>query len=408
MWGHRDPCVTPAPCPLAAGRRGSDRFAAGPPIGHGRATGAAAWTASARRSKCLLGGEAPEKRSFPPLAAAQHLGGGRNPWSDPNGTDLRESSLKQAVKSELRASMLEVPVGCPRISPRRRQLASAGADRAGCNSLFFCASIVKSVPFWSDPGSILSAGPRVTYTVPGISAPLTSTPLREQLIMAVNIFEGSRRIALLAAGLATFGALVWLVTNEPHFGIGYSIALPGGPFSRRTESCPTAAKVYTFTTNTRAGKPVSIYLCLLTMPFRGTFRGKETGEFEQQWVPYKIDEKGKVWAAPAYSSEVSEYEGQLSKRFVLPPEDDNFAEKEVSLRWWKDLKEVLLNLAIGLTVFGGVVWTVGWIVRGFLGIPRGMDRIPSEAQQGTQVHGTAGGGPGGQKVPQPGQTSDAT
>jgi hypothetical protein len=204
--------------------------------------------------------------------------------------------------------------------------------------------------------------------------------------VAINIFEGSRRIALLVAGLATLGTLVALVTNDPYVSIDYSIARPGGSFSRQSENCPSDAGKHYFTTETRTGKRVSIDLCLLTMPF---------GEKDKQLVPYKIDEKGMVWGAASYSSEVSEYERQLEKRFVLSPEDNNFAEKEISQRYWKDFKEGLLYLVIGLTIFGCFVWAVGWIVRGFLGIPRGMDRRPSEAQQGIQPDGPASGGSAG-------------
>jgi hypothetical protein len=33
-------------------------------------------------------------------------------------------------------------------------------------------------------------------------------------------------------------------------------------------------------------------------------------------------------------------------------------------------------LVAGLAAFAGVVWTFGWMARGFLGIPRGMDKRP--------------------------------
>lgn len=207
---------------------------------------------------------------------------------------------------------------------------------------------------------------------------------REHLIVAINIFEGSRRIALLAAGLATLGTLVVLVTNDPYVSIEYSVAQPGGPFSRLSGNCPSDAGKHYFTTETKTGQRLSIDLCLLTMPF---------GDTGEQLVPYKTDQKGMVWGAASYSSEVSEYERQLEKRFILPPQDDDFAEKEFSRRYWKEIKEGLRYLAIGLVVFGAFVWAVGWIVRGFLGIPRGMDNRPSEAQQCAQADGPASGGP---------------
>lgn len=40
----------------------------------------------------------------------------------------------------------------------------------------------------------------------------------------------------------------------------------------------------------------------------------------------------------------------------------------------KEIGEYLTNLGLGLAFFWIAVWSVGWIVRGFLGIPRGADR----------------------------------
>ena len=202
--------------------------------------------------------------------------------------------------------------------------------------------------------------------------------------MAINIFEGSRRIALLTAVLATLGTLAVLINQDPYVSINYSIAHPDGTFQRETEDCPSDAGKDYFTTETRSGKRVSIDLCLLTMSF---------GDKGEHLVPYKRDEKGMVWGAPSYSTEVSEYEKKLENRFSLSPEDNEFASKEISRRHWKSVEEGLLYLAIGLAIFGAFVSAVGWIVRGFLGIPRGMDRRPGEAQQGAKADGPAGGGP---------------
>ena len=184
----------------------------------------------------------------------------------------------------------------------------------------------------------------------------------------MNIFEGSRRIAYLAGGLAAAGTLIYAATYEPYISIDYSISHPRAAFQRMNGSCPTEAGRTFFTTTSQSGTSVSIDLCLLTMEF---------GEDKKQFVPYKIDEKNMTWGAASYSSEVSAYEKQLEARFVLPPEDNNWVDKEKSRRYWENWKESLRNLGIGLAIFAGFVWAIGWIVRGFMGIPRGMDRKPN-------------------------------
>lgn len=181
----------------------------------------------------------------------------------------------------------------------------------------------------------------------------------------MNIFEGSRRVAYLIGGLAAAGTIIYTATYDPYISLDYSIAHPRDAFVKTTERCPTNAGRAYFQSATQSGTSVSINLCLPTMAF---------GDNGRQLVPYKIDEKNMTWGAEPYSDEVSAYKEELEARFALSAEDSTWVEGEKSRRYWKNWKESLGILAIGLTVFAGLVWAVGWIVRGFMGIPRGMDK----------------------------------
>ena len=183
--------------------------------------------------------------------------------------------------------------------------------------------------------------------------------------MKVNIFEGARRIALLSALVATVGTLIAIIIYEPYAPANYSIAHPNGEFIRMEESCPSNADKHYFTSSTSTGKEVSIDLCLLAMSF------DESGE---QLIPYKVDEKGVIWGAASYSSEVSNYEQKLEKRFKIPLRDEDAIIKEISSNYRENMMSSFGYLVAGLAIFGAFVWAVGWIVRGFLGIPRGMDK----------------------------------
>ncbi len=184
----------------------------------------------------------------------------------------------------------------------------------------------------------------------------------------MNIFEGSRRIAYLAGGLAAAVTLIYSATYVPYISIDYSISHPRAAFQRMNGQCPIEAVRAFFTTTSESGSSVRIHICLLRM---------EIGKDKEQLVPYKIDEKNVTSGATFNSSEVSAYREQLEKRFVLPPEDNNWIEKEKARRYWENWKESLQILGIGLAIFAGTVWAIGWIVRGFMGIPRGMDRKPN-------------------------------
>lgn len=185
--------------------------------------------------------------------------------------------------------------------------------------------------------------------------------------MAVNIFEGARRIALLIAGVTTIGTVIGLIAYDPYMPVTYSIDHPSSPFVRMEDSCPPDAGNHYFEAETSAGKKVSVSLCLLAMPF---------GKNSDRLIPYKVDEQGMIWGAPSYSREVSAYERELEKRFKIPLSDEDQIAKEISRRYRKNMAEGFGYLVAGLAVFGGVVWAIGWIMRGFLGIPRGMDKRP--------------------------------
>jgi hypothetical protein len=184
--------------------------------------------------------------------------------------------------------------------------------------------------------------------------------------MKFNIFEGARRIALLIGGIAIAGTLIALVTYDPYVSVQYSIAHPNGAFVRMQESCPSDASRHYFTSKTSTGESVSVDLCLLAMSFKNNTR----------LIPYKVDEQGMIWGAASYSSEVSDYERKLEGRFKLPAGDEDALKKEISRRYRENWMSGLGYLVAGLAIFAGVVWAIGWITRGFLGIPRGMDKRP--------------------------------
>ena len=187
--------------------------------------------------------------------------------------------------------------------------------------------------------------------------------------MRFNVFEGARRIAIVVGVLATVGTAIGLIMHDPYVSLSYTVAHPTGPFLRSDEQCPTEGGRHYFSTKTAKGQSVSVNLCLLPMPF---------GDKDEQLIPFKVDEKGMVWGAQSYSSEVSAYERRLEERFKLPSSDDQEVTKQISRKYREDMISGLGFLAIGLALLAALVWTTGWIARGFLGIPRGQDSRPSE------------------------------
>jgi hypothetical protein len=188
-----------------------------------------------------------------------------------------------------------------------------------------------------------------------------------------NVFSGARRIAVLTAAVGALITLGVAATHEPYVPFTYVVEHPTGPFKRSDESCPSSAARHYFTKSLESGKRVSITLCILSMKF---------GSDGKELIPYRVDEKGMLWGAATYSSEVSEYERQLERRFRMPFSDQDEFLSTTEKRYWDNWKSSILALGIGFAVFWLFVWATGWIVRGFLGIPMGSDGVEKKIDPG--------------------------
>jgi hypothetical protein len=78
-------------------------------------------------------------------------------------------------------------------------------------------------------------------------------------------------------------------------------------------------------------------------------------------------------ANTSYSAEVIKYMRDTAEAFAIPDADH----KAIDDQFWpaqvKALMEGALYAMTGLIVLAVFTWTIGWVVRGFLGIPRGHD-----------------------------------
>lgn len=182
----------------------------------------------------------------------------------------------------------------------------------------------------------------------------------------MNIFEGSRRIAYSLAAAVSAIALFYTATHEPFLSERYLVSSPNSPFERTTKQCPNDSGSHSFARETDSGKSVYITLCLLPMPF---------GEDRELLIPYK-ELNGELYGAASYSREVDIYEKELEGRFSFSDADNDRIKKEISSEYWRNWMSNMRILGICLAVFAGLVYLVGWITRGFMGIPRGMDKKP--------------------------------
>lgn len=184
--------------------------------------------------------------------------------------------------------------------------------------------------------------------------------------MKIDVFEGARRIALFVAAVAVAGTVVATAVREPYVPVVYEVVVPALPPKLTINDCPANAGRHFFTTKTSHGKTVPITLCMLTMQFdNGT-----------QLIPFSSDEKGMLWGNGPYSEDVAAYGRRLEQHFQLPAADEKIISEKISDAFWENTRENAKYLFFGLAIYWLLVLAVGWIVRGFFGIPQGADGKP--------------------------------
>jgi hypothetical protein len=181
----------------------------------------------------------------------------------------------------------------------------------------------------------------------------------------MNVFEGSRRIAL-AMGILACGAAAIVVCNDgPYVPVTFSTTGPDRPFLRMKGDCPeTAAREYLYRDDNNSNG-FGVSLCFLAQPFP---QGKVL-------IPYQASD-GSYWGNERFSTEVRTYTSQRAQEFSIPTADLEPLAKEYRKARWKQLLEATKYTALGIGIYWGLVAAIGWIVRGFMGIPRGMDKRP--------------------------------
>lgn len=183
-------------------------------------------------------------------------------------------------------------------------------------------------------------------------------------MMRVNIFEGARRISLLIGALWVVGWGAHAIFSEPYSRVTYSVLALGVPFV--SGACPDDAAAEYIEREAPEGKSVNVTLCFLA-------NQTDSGEM---LVPYADAGEGMLWMGRKYSTEVQGYTNSMASKFQLTPEGiEAFKaiQRKALLEQWGVAAMFLFG---GLAVGWAVVAAIGWIVRGFMGIPRGQDMRP--------------------------------
>jgi hypothetical protein len=186
-------------------------------------------------------------------------------------------------------------------------------------------------------------------------------------VESMNIFEGSRRISKLILGSIVVVYIYTVITETPQLSIKYNISFPNDPYVRVESDCSSDDYSEYITRTTKKGNIVSVTLCFLA---------SESTDGSKV-IPFKIDRNTREWWGNAkYSTDVNEYTSRVSSNFKIPEGDEKYIDDQWWRVWFKDIKSGFVTTIECLIGFWFFTLVVGWIVRGFMGIPSGQDTKP--------------------------------
>lgn len=188
----------------------------------------------------------------------------------------------------------------------------------------------------------------------------------------MNIFEGSRRIATAIAVIWVAGfAIAAFNVNGTAYAHYRVITVNGSAHLQTQRNCADddAFEWSTPAFTTPKGTYVDISLCFEAKDW---FTDKDGSKL--RLVPYKSDPvTNKIWSADKYSTNVSNYTKEYARRFHPSTDDYTKLDQLGRAAWWSSIKEGALWMLGGLVFLFFLTVTLGWVVRGFMGIPKGQD-----------------------------------
>jgi hypothetical protein len=189
----------------------------------------------------------------------------------------------------------------------------------------------------------------------------------------MNLFSGARRIAAILAALWIAGVFIAHVNKDKSVSLEYRVPTFVALWLASDKCAIGTDSIRAHSFKTPSGITVNAQFCFAASK-------ADNGEM---LVPYAEENKFLLMGGP-YSAEVMSY----TQRFVdevFEPNGADYAraDEEYSKVVWSERGYTSGALLGGLLFLWAVVWCIGWIMRGFLGIPRGQDyRIsPAVVQQ---------------------------
>jgi hypothetical protein len=182
----------------------------------------------------------------------------------------------------------------------------------------------------------------------------------------MNWFEGGRRITRLIQVLVGVGAAIYALLSTPYVSLTFEKNGPDSPWLVAVENCSYGSDGEKRLENGIGVGESSSTLCFRAADFDG-----------QTLVPYLMGQKNTWYGTAATSPLGEDYINRRADAFVPSQKLRDEARNYVNREWWKQkLKNVTDGLVYGvgwILLVAGLSWVIGWIIRGFFGVPSGKD-----------------------------------
>jgi hypothetical protein len=172
------------------------------------------------------------------------------------------------------------------------------------------------------------------------------------------------------------GVAIVAWTTSPYVSLHFVTHWPNEMFQKGADDCAIGTDAMKFISRDIGGsKSASVELCFKA-------RSADSGA---QVVPFAIESTGRWRGNDRYSDAVQAYIDRRAEAFVLTPVDQQAAREEWRRQWWKNIRNGVLFAIGGWIALSLLQVMLGWIVRGFLGIPWGLDRRPEAPVRSAEV-----------------------
>lgn len=181
--------------------------------------------------------------------------------------------------------------------------------------------------------------------------------------MAVNVFEGARRVCwIVLVGVALGGGAMSFM-DSPYISATYYVPTLWAP-ATSVGSCSEDDATEVLEVKSPSGRQVRVEFC---------FKAARANN-GKMLIPYDFSEDGsEILLRDQYSSEISNYTDAYVSRFKMPESDL----AKLDGKWWKGKFWTVLEGLFFTFVTIIALWiffaAIGWIARGFLGVQSNKD-----------------------------------